>query len=100
MDKLLYVMILEKTKSYNKLTKVMVDKHVDYIRSLDDAGKVALCGATKKSPGIAGMIILDVESYEEAEKICKAEPFCAEGYTTYKLSILQVGNRENNYLLK
>jgi uncharacterized protein YciI len=98
-EKLLYVMLIERGKSYNKINKAMVIKHVEYIRKLDDDGKLALCGAFKGYPGVAGMVILKVESYEEAEAICKSEPFVAEGYATYKLSTLRVGDRDNNYLL-
>jgi len=94
-----YVMQIERGKSYNKINKAMVIKHVDYIKKLDDDGNLTLCGATKGYPGVAGMIIFKAESYEEAEAICRSEPFVAEGYATYKLFSLHVGNRENNYLL-
>jgi hypothetical protein len=53
----------------------------------------------KGYPGVAGMVILKTQSYEEAEDICKSEPLVVEGYATYKLRALRVGNRENNYLL-
>jgi len=99
MENLLYVMIIERGKLYNKINKEMVIKHVEYIRNLDDKEKLVLCGPLKGYPGVAGMIIFKAESREEAKKICKAEPFVAEGYATFKLSTLQVGNRENNYLL-
>ena len=99
MNQYLYVMFIERGKTYNKITGDMVKKHVEYIRALDDQGKLALCGAFKGYPGVAGMIVLNTESIEEAEAICKAEPFVAEGYATYKLRTLQPGTRENNYLL-
>ena len=53
----------------------------------------------RKVPGYAGMVILRAASYEEAEELCKREPLVIDGYATYKLMSLQVGNRENNYLL-
>jgi uncharacterized protein YciI len=98
-EKLTYVMLIERGKTYNRINRAMVLKHVEHIRKLDDDGKLVLCGPTKGYPGIAGMVILEVESFEEAEAICKSEPFVAEGYATYKLFSLRVGNRENNYLL-
>jgi len=58
-----------------------------------------LCGPTKGYSGVAGMIIFKADSYEDAQAICKSEPFVAEGYATYKLFSLRVGNRDNNYLL-
>ena len=99
MEMLTYVMMIERGKTYNKINKTMVVKHVEYIKNLDDNGKLVLCGAAKGYPGIAGMIVFKAESYEAAETICKSEPFAAEGYATYKLFTLQVGNKENNYLL-
>jgi len=92
-------MLIERGKTYNKINKAMVIKHVDRIRKLDDDGKLVLCGPTKGFSGIAGMIIFKAESYEEAEEICKAEPFVIEGYATYKLFSMRIGNKENNYLL-
>ena len=99
MEHLLYVMLLEKTKTYKRMNKAAVVRHVDNIRGLDDEGKIELCGVLRKCPGFAGMVILKAESYEEADELCKREPLVIEGYVTYKLMSLQVGNRENNYLL-
>ena len=99
MEKLLYVMLLEKTKIYKRMNKAAVVRHVDNIKLLDDEGKLELCGVLRKSPGLAGMVILKADSYEEAEELCKREPLVAEGYVTYKLMSFQVGNKENNYLL-
>jgi uncharacterized protein YciI len=100
MEKLLYyVMLIERGKTYNKINKAMVVKHVEYIKTLDDNGQLILCGPLKGYPGIAWMVIIKAKSYEEAKNICKSEPFVAEGYATYKLVTLQVGNKDNNYLL-
>lgn len=94
-----YVMFIERGKTYNKMTKEVVAKHVDNIRALDDAGKIELVGAFRGYPGVAGMIVLKTDSLEEAEELCKTEPLVALGYATYKLRNLLVANRENNYLL-
>lgn len=94
-----YVMFIERGKIYNKMTKAAVERHVENIRALDDAGKIELVGAFKGYPGIAGMVIFKTDSLEEAEELCKREPLVAEGYATYKLRSMQVANRENNYLL-
>ena len=99
MEILTYVMLIERGKTYNRINKAMVEKHVGNIKKLDGDGKLVLCGATKGYPGVAGMIVFKAGSFEEAEAICKAEPFVAEGYATYKLFSMQVGNKENNYLL-
>ena len=99
MDKLLYVMMIEKSKLYNKVNKAVITRHIEHIQNLDNAGKLVLCGSLKGYSGVAGMVIIKTESYEEAKNICKAEPLVVEGFATYKLSTLQVANKENNYLL-
>jgi len=92
-------MLIERGKTYNKINKAMVIKHVDFLRKLDDEGKLEFCGAFKGYPGVAGMVILKIGNYDEADAICKTEPFVAEGYATYKLYAIQTGNKENNFLL-
>jgi len=99
MDNWVYVMFIERGKTYNRINTAMVIKHVDFIKDLDDKGKLVLCGPFKGYKGVAGMIVLRAESYEEANEICKTEPFVAEGYATFSLYALQEGNKENNYLL-
>lgn len=99
MEKWLYVMFIERGKTYRSMTRAVVERHAGNIKRLDEEGKVALCGAFKGYPGVAGMIVLKAESYEEADAICKLEPLVVEGYATYKLRALQVADRENNYLL-
>ena len=99
MEKLMYMMMIEKTKTYNRITKKVVTEHVENIRELDDQGKLEICGVFQGYPGRSGIYILREESREEAEEICKREPLVAGGYATYKLAGLRVANRENNYLL-
>ncbi len=99
MEKPMYMMMIEKTKTYNKMTRQVVSDHVENIRKLDDAGKLEICGVFKGYPKMAGMYILKTESREEAEAICNMEPLVVGGYVTYKLVDFQVANRENNYLL-
>ena len=98
-EKWLYVMFIEKTKSYNRLTKAAVERHVANLKSLDDEGHLEMAGVCRGYPGVAGMYLLRAESYEEAEELCKKEPLVVEGFATYKLKALQVADRENNYLL-
>ena len=99
MEKWLYVMILKKKKSYNKVTKAVITRHVENLRKLDADGKIELCGPFKGYPGVAGMVIFKTNSYEEAEALCKLEPLVAEGYASYTLASLQVADKDNNYLL-
>ena len=99
MEKWLYVMTIKKGKSYNKVTKAVITRHVENLKKLDGDGKIELCGPFKGYPGVAGMVIFKTQSYEEAEALCKLEPPVVEGYATYTLAALQVADKENNYLL-
>ena len=99
MEKWLYVMTIKKSKSYNKVTKAVITRHVENLRQLDADGKIELCGPCKGYPGVAGMVIFKTQSYEEADALCKLEPLVVEGFATYTLAALQVANSENNYLL-
>ena len=99
MEKWLYVMMIKKGKTYNKVTKAVITRHVENLRNLDAEGKIELCGPFKGYPGVAGMVVFKTESYEEAEDLCKQEPLVAEGFATYTLAALQVADKENNYLL-
>ena len=99
MEKWLYVMFIERGKTYNKMTKAVVERHVANLRRLDDAGFLERCGVFKGYPGVAGMLILKTESYEEADALCKQEPLVVEGYANYSLRAMQVADKDNNYLL-
>lgn len=99
MEQWLFVMFIEKTKTYNKLTKAAVERHVANLRQLDEEGHIELAGVFKGYPGVAGMYILRADSYEAAEELCRREPLVAEGFATYKLKAMQPANRDNNYLL-
>lgn len=99
MDKLMCMMMIEKSKTYNRITKKVVEEHVANIRKLDDEGKLAICGVFKGYLGIAGMYILKVESREDAKELCDSEPLVVGGYVTYKLIDFVIANRGNNYLL-
>ena len=99
MEKWLYVMMIKKGKTFNKVTKAVITRHVENLKNLDADGKIELCGPFKGYPGVAGMVIFKTQSYEEAEALCRLEPLVAEGYASYTLAALQVADRDNNYLL-
>ena len=95
----MYLVMLEKSKTYNRITKKVIEEHVANIRRLDDAGKLEISGVFKGYPGMAGMYILKAVSREEAKEICDSEPLVAGGYATYKLVDFMIADRENDYLL-
>ena len=92
-------MIIKKGKTFNRVTKAVITRHVENLKKQDADGKIELCGPFKGYPGVAGMVIFKTASYEEAEALCRLEPLVAEGYATYTLAALQVAHRDNNYLL-
>lgn len=47
------VMMIEKSKTYKKITKKVVTEHVENIRKLDDEGKLEICGVFKGYPGLS-----------------------------------------------
>lgn len=53
MEKWLYVMTIKKGKSYNKVTKAVITRHVENLKKLDGDGKIELCGPFKGYPGVA-----------------------------------------------
>ncbi|MCI9264519.1 MAG: hypothetical protein HFF06_08060 [Oscillospiraceae bacterium] len=95
----MYLAMLEKTKTYNRLTKKVIEEHVENLRRLDDEGLLELCGVLQGWPGMAGMYILRTEDKAEAKALCDREPLVAGGYAVCKLASLLPANRENNYLL-
>ena len=100
MEKKTYVMLIERGDNYSRINQVLVNKHVEYIRKLDEAGNLVVAGTTKGFSGVAGMIVFRADSDKEAKLFCKNEPFVAAGYATFKFFSMRVGNKENNYLLK
>ena len=99
MENPLYLVMLEKSKTYNRMTKKIVTEHVENLRRLDDEGRLVFCGVLKGWPGMAGMYILNAASKEEAEALCAQEPLVAGGYASYRLAAVQAANREHPYLL-
>jgi len=99
MDKWAYIMFIEKTDAFDKVTKEAIARHVAHIKTLDDNGQLILAGPFKGYPGVVGMVVFKAQSPEDAEAFCKADPLVLEGYAPYTLRTLRAANRENNYLL-
>jgi uncharacterized protein YciI len=76
---------------------ISIEKHVDYLKSLDDKGLLMLAGPFSDYPG--GMVIIRAHHEEEAIQIALTDPFIALGYRTFEVRTLEVANKENHYLL-
>ena len=98
MEKWLYVMTIKKGKSYNKVTKAVITRHVENLKKLDGDGKIELCGPFKGYPGVAGMVIFKTQTYEETGNCADWSLLWTRG-ATYALASLQVADKDNNYLL-
>jgi len=92
MVKLLFVILLEKHRPFDD---AVIARHVEYLRDLDANGQLVLCGPFTDHPG--GMVIIRAADYAEAEAICRADPFVAEGFETYAIRTLEVADEESGY---
>ena len=82
-------------KNIKQLSIEVVKKHVEYIKNLDNIGKLVLCGPFTDYEG--GIVILKSCDINEAKLIADEDPFIKEDYKTYELITLSVANKENNY---
>jgi len=86
-----------KMKEGKKFDPSVIQRHVEHLRSLDDNGRLVVCGPFKDGKG--GMVVLRAQSQEEAEGMAKQDPFIADGFEDYEVRELVAANRNNNYLL-
>ncbi|EFM39567.1 hypothetical protein HMPREF0379_0618 [[Eubacterium] yurii subsp. margaretiae ATCC 43715] len=87
-----YVYLMDNKKA---LSKDIVEKHVQYLKKLDNSGKLILCGPFTDYEG--GMVILECNNIEEARAIAESDPFIEGGYKTYEIRTLSIANMDNNY---
>jgi uncharacterized protein YciI len=73
-----------------------VMRHIAYVKSLDDAGKLVLAGPFENFAG--GMVIVRADSIEAATEIAKSDPFVTEGVRTFEIRKWLLANRANGYL--
>jgi uncharacterized protein YciI len=90
-----FVILLSNTDLETDATSI--EKHVDYLKSLDDKGLLMLAGPFSDYPG--GMVVIRAHHEEEAIQIALTDPFIALGYRTFEVRTLEVANKENHYLL-
>ena len=75
----------------------VVQEHVEHLRTLDQEGRLVLCGPFTDYPG--GMVVFRADSEDEALRIAESDPFIASGFKTFELRTLEVANADNNDLL-
>ena len=77
-------------------TPALIRAHVKFLRDLDAAGKMVLCGPFTDYRG--GMVIIKAENRSAADEIAKSDPFVRSGARSYELRTWQLSNEENNHL--
>jgi len=63
--------------------KQVMDEHYEYLKILTAQGKVLMAGPVFGD--VFGMIVLEVDSMQEAESILKSEPSVAQGVHTFQI---------------
>ena len=75
--------------SKNKLKKKLIDEHKLWIKELTKAGvniKSGFLVNEIKEPGAGGLLIIEVNTYEEALKIIKEDPMIKNKIVDWKLN--------------
>ena len=75
--------------SKNKFKNKLIDKHKLWIKKLTKAGvniKSGFLVNATKEPGAGGLLIIEVNTYEEALKIIKEDPMIKNKIVDWKLN--------------
>ena len=78
-------------------TREGIERHVEYLRQLDDQGALIVCGPFHGGSG--GMVCFLADTPEEADKVARADPFVELGFKKFSLHEIDRAMRENGYLL-
>jgi uncharacterized protein YciI len=74
-----------------------IERHVEYLRQLDDRGALLVCGPFRDGSG--GIVCFVAETPAEADEIARRDPFVELGFKRYRLHEVERATRENGYLL-
>ncbi|MGD8379626.1 MAG: YciI family protein [Gammaproteobacteria bacterium] len=86
-------------KKRGALSRELLEKHVNYLKSLALSGKLKLCGPFTDNDG--AMLVLAVETLESAREVIEGDPFIAEGYYGhYSIKEFLEANEGNGWLMK
>lgn len=90
-----YVILLTKVDG-KETSKELIQKHVSFLKELDNRGQLAMCGPFSTYPG--GMLIINTNSLDIANSIASSDPFVKEGTRTFEVREWQLSCKENNHL--
>ena len=71
------------------ITKKVINEHIQWIKNLKQKGiniKSGFLVNELKQPGEGGLLILDIETYQEALKIIKSDPMIKNNIVEWKLN--------------
>ena len=90
-----YVILLDQIKGV-KTTETHIRDHVQFLKNLEDNGRLELCGPFIDHKG--GMVIIKAGSLEEAKEIAHSDPFVKSGVRNCEVRSWQLSCKENNHL--
>lgn len=90
--------ILCKKNADKRFPRELFVRHVEHLRNLKKKNILFLCGPFKDRDEV--IQIIKADSYEEAERYIRLDPFTSEGFfSEYTIRELIEATEENNYLL-
>lgn len=89
-----YVILLNRTGQ--PLSAELLKGHIRHLRELAKKGQLELCGPFQDQKG--GMAVVKASSLAEAQLIAQADPFVAEGFSTFELRVWELSCEENDHL--
>ena len=93
-----YVVLYEDERT-GTLALDLLRGHVEHLKELYSRGVLFMCGPLKDSEGRA-LLILEVNSQEEAESYVLKDPFIRQKwYASYRIYEWMEANESNHYLL-
>jgi uncharacterized protein YciI len=90
-----YVILLNEIPG-KTTTSEIVHSHVQYLKGLDKAGKLVMCGPFTDYKG--GMVVIKAADINDAQETAKSDPFVREGFRTYELRTWKLSCEENNHM--
>lgn len=91
----LFVILLTKLQNVS-MTESIIREHVKFLRELDRANKLVLCGPFSDYDG--GMIIIKTSSLEEANNIAMSDPFVINKVEKYEIRTWELSCEANNHM--
>lgn len=87
-----------KEKQKETLTKDLLNSHIDYLKKMENEGKLFICGPFKNNDG--ALQILISKNIKSARKLVESDPFIRNGYyNSYDIYELIEANENNNWLM-